>query len=64
MKNIEFEVTLKEDGTIIIPEAFRDQVAGKKVKVSLSYEDNTPSAKPPEHYTKGYDQKDSLYDAY
>ena len=63
MKTIEFEVTPDGNGIITIPEAFRDQASGKKLTVTLSYEEDD-AAKPPEHYTKGYDQKDSLYDRY
>ena len=63
MKSIEFEATPDSDGKITVPEAFRNEIAGKKVKVTLSYEDEN-SSKPSEHYTKGYDQKDTLYDTY
>ncbi len=63
MKAIEFETTLNSEGTITVPEAFRSEIAGKKVKVTLSYEEENPS-KSSEHFTKGYDQKDTLYDAY
>lgn len=63
MKAIEFETTLNSDGMITVPDAFRKEIAGKKLKVTLSYEEED-SSKPPEHYTKGYDQKDTLYDAY
>ena len=62
MKAIKFEVTPDHNGTIGIPEAFKHEVSGKKLTVTLSYqEDHTKS---PEHHTKGYDQKDSLYDQY
>ena len=64
MKTIEFETTADDPATITIPEAFRNQIVGKKLKVTLSYADDTAPTKPPEHYTKGYDQKDSLYDRY
>ena len=63
MEVIEFEAVPDKEGTIVVPEAFREKVVGKKIKVRLSYEDES-TAKPPEHYTKGYDQKDSLYDTY
>ena len=63
MKTIEFEATPDGDGTITIPESFKGQAAGKKLKVTLTYEDES-TTKSPEHYNKGYDQKDSLYDAY
>ena len=63
MKTIEFETTLTGDGTLTVPEALRSSVSGKKVKVVLHYEEEG-SPKPDAHYTKGYDQKDTLYDAY
>ena len=63
MEAITFEVTPNHDGTITIPEALRDKVVGRKLTVTLSYQAEN-HAKPSEHYTKGYDQKDSLYDKY
>ena len=64
MKTIEFDATPDSDGIITIPEAFRNQASGKKLTVTLLYKEEAGTAKPPEHYTKGYDQKDSLYDKY
>ena len=61
MKTIEFEATIDSD-TIIIPEAHQSSLRGKEVTVTIRYEEKGKSAD--DHYTKGYDQKDSLYDAY
>ena len=65
MQAIEFEATPDSDGKIAIPEAFKDALSGKKIKIIVLFkEDDEPQSPPTEHYTKGYNQKDSLYDAY
>lgn len=63
MKTVEFEATVGEDGNLLVPETLKNDLLNKKVKVTLRYEAEADS-KSPEHYTKGYDQKDTLYDTY
>lgn len=64
MKAIEFETTLGNDGQITVPAKFKDRLSGKKIKVTLRCDEEEESKSANDHYTKGYDQKDSLYDAY
>ena len=65
MKSIEFEVTVEDTGKISVPANLKDTLSGKKVRVVLSYEAEGESLSlEAVHYTKGYDQKDTLYDAY
>jgi hypothetical protein len=64
MKSIEFEVTVEDTGKISVPANLKDTLSGKKVRVVLSYEPDEESPSPNVHYNKGYDQKDTLYDAY
>ena len=64
MKSIEFEVTVDNTGKISVPANLKDALSGKKVRVVLSYEAEEDKAASDAHYNKGYDQKDTLYDAY
>ncbi|MGB3779232.1 MAG: hypothetical protein WA960_12810 [Tunicatimonas sp.] len=65
MESIEFEVVVDNTGKISVPANLKDTLSGKKVRVVLSYkaEGESPSSDKV-HYNKGYDQKDTLYDAY
>ncbi len=64
MESMEFEVTVDDTGKISVPASAKDALRGKKVKVTLSYESDANSSSDDVHYNKGYDQKDTLYDAY
>lgn len=65
VKSIEFKATVDDTGKISVPASAKDALRGKKVKVTLSYDsDDDPSSPDEVHYTKGYDQKDTLYDKY
>ena len=65
MESIEFEVTVDDTGKISVPANLKDALRSKKVRVVLSYEADGESLSSDEvHYNKGYDQKDTLYDAY
>ena len=65
MERTEFEATPDEQGNIRLPEQLIAKLAGQSVKVTIAYPaEDQPDADADTHYTKGYDQKDSLYDAY
>lgn len=66
MEDIKFEATPDEQGRITLPKQFVAKLAGKSVTVIVQYsaKDQDQSDAADTHYTKGYDQKDSLYDAY
>ncbi len=65
MESIEFEVMVDDTGKISVPANAKDTLRGKKVRVVLSYEaEAAPPSSDEVHYSKGYDQKDTLYDAY
>lgn len=65
MESIEFEVTVDDTGKISVPASAKDALRGKQVRVTLRYEsDGDSSSSDKLHYNKGYDQKDTLYDAY
>lgn len=66
MEHTEFEATPDQQGTIRLPDQLIAKLAGKSVKVTISYpaKDQDQPSSTDTHYTKGYDQKDSLYDAY
>jgi hypothetical protein len=65
MKSIEFEVMVDDTGKISVPASAKDALRGKKVRVTLLYKSDGDSSSSDEvHYNKGYDQKDTLYNAY
>lgn len=64
MESTEFEALIDDSGAITIPADVKKIVFGKKVRVVLWYQANGELPSSDIHYTKGYDQKDTLYDAY
>ncbi len=64
MESIEFEVTVDDTGKISVPANLKDTLSGKKVRVILSYEPEASHSSDEVHYSKGYNQKDTLYDKY
>ncbi len=65
MKSVEFEALIDSTGNISVPANLKATLSEKKVRVVLTYQTDGDSPSPDDtHYNKGYNQKDTLYDAY
>ena len=66
MKALEFETALNESGMIAVPEAFKDSLFKKRMKVIVLYEEEEDEWRQlaAEQFLKGYDDEDAIYDTY